>query len=108
VALFSSFRSFFLPFFLSSFLPSFYKQHQMFVYIVIENGTPYPNAFTSYEKAAEAVRANYKAEIDEDTYYKENGMQIVNELFTEESPTGMSRMYVEKGIHIEIHRLPVS
>jgi hypothetical protein len=80
----------------------------MFVYIVIENDTPYPNAFTSYEKAAEAVRANYKAEIDEDTYYKENGMQIVNELFTEESPTGVSRMYVEKGIHIEIHRLPVS
>ena len=80
------------------------KSTKMFVYVVIENGDPYSNAFTSYEKAAEAVRAKYKEIIDEDT----DGMDSVNDLFTPESSTGISKMYVEKGIHIEIHRLPVN
>ena len=80
----------------------------MFIYVVIENGDPYPNAFTSYEKAAEAVRTKHKQAIDEDIYWKDtDGMHSVNDLFTPENPTGMSLMYVEKGIHIEIHRLPV-
>jgi len=80
----------------------------MFVYVVIENGDPYPNAFTSYEKAAEAVRAKFKSQVDEDIYWLGQGeMDSVNDLFTPESPTGVSKMYVEKGIHIEIHRLPV-
>jgi len=76
----------------------------MFVYVVIENGDAYPCAYTTYDKAAEAVRAKYKQVIDDDI---EEGMHSVNDLFTPESPTGMSLMDVEKGIHIEIHRLPV-
>jgi hypothetical protein len=81
----------------------------MFVYVVIENGDPYPNAFTSYEKAAEAVRAKFKTQIAEDIYWlEEDGMHSVNVLHVNESPTGISKMYVEKGIHIEIHRLPVN
>ena len=81
----------------------------MFVYVVIENGDPYPNAFTSYEKAAEAVRAKFKEEIKNDIYWQgQDGMESVNDLFTPESPTGISKMYVEKEIHIEIHRLPVT
>jgi len=80
----------------------------MFVYVVIENGDAYPCAYTTYDKAAEAVRAKYKQVIDDDIEWKESeGMHSVNDLFTPESPTGMSLMYVEKGIHIEIHRLPV-
>jgi hypothetical protein len=79
----------------------------MFVYVVIENGYAYPCAYTSYDKAAEAVRAKYKQVIEDDIEWKE-GMHSVNDLFTPESPTGMSKMYVEKGIHIEIHRLPVT
>ncbi len=75
----------------------------MFVYVVIENGDAYPCAYTTYDKAAEAVRAKYKQVIDDDM----EGMDSVNDLLTLESPTGMSLMYVEKGIHIEIHRLPV-
>ena len=81
----------------------------MFIYVVIENGDPYPNAFTSYEKAAEAVRTKHKQAIDEDLFWKEeDGMHSINVLFSPESSTGMSLMYVEKGIHIEIHRLPVT
>ena len=81
----------------------------MFVYVVIENGDPYPNAFTSYEKAAEAVRAKFKQEIKNDIYWQgQDGTEPVNDLFTQENQTGVSKMYVEKGIHIEIHRLPVS
>ena len=81
---------------------------KMFVYVVIENGDPYPCVYTTYEKAAEAVRFKYKQEIDHDIYWKDtDGMNSVNDLFTPGSPTGMSLMYVEKGIHIEIHRLPV-
>jgi len=76
----------------------------MFVYVVIENGDAYPCAYTTYDKAAEAVRAKYKQVIDDDT----DGIYSVNDLFTPESPTGISKMYVEKGIHIEIHRLPVT
>ena len=81
----------------------------MFIYVVIENGDPYPNAFTTYEKAAEAVRVKYKQVIDNDIEWKDSeGMHSVNDLFTPENPAGISLMYVEKGIHIEIHRLPVS
>jgi hypothetical protein len=81
----------------------------MFVYVVIENGDAYPCAYTTYDKAAEAVRAKYKQVIDDDIEWKESeGMHSVNDLFTPENPTGMSLMYVEKGIHIEIHRLPVT
>lgn len=81
----------------------------MFVYVVIENGDPFPSVYTTYEKAAEAVRAKFKRQVAEDIYWMDqDGMHSVNILHTPESPTGISKMYVEKGIHIEIHRLPVT
>jgi hypothetical protein len=80
----------------------------MFVYVVIENGDPYSTVFTSYEKAANAVRNKHRQAIDEDIYWKdESGMHSVNILHADESPTGVTQMYVEKGIHIYIYRLPV-
>ena len=81
----------------------------MFVYVVIENGTPYPYVYTTYDAAANAVRAKHKQAIDEDLFWKEeDGMHSINVLFAPESSTGMTLKYVEKGIHIEIHRLPVN
>ena len=81
----------------------------MFVYVVIENGDPYPCVYTTYDAAAKAVRTNHKQAIDQDLFWKdENGMHSINVLFAPESSTGITQMYVEKGIHIEIHRLPVT
>ena len=80
----------------------------MFVYVVIENGDPFPSVYTTYEKAAQAVRAKFKRQVAEDIYWlSDTGMNSINVLHTPESPTGISKMYVEKGIHIEIYRLQV-
>ena len=76
---------------------------KMFVYVVLQNGDLYSNAFTSYKMAIEAVQFKHKTSIEID----ENGMNSVHELSVLESPTGLTLLYVEKGICIEIYRLQV-
>ena len=78
----------------------------MNIYIVIENGDPYPDAYRSYKEAVDAVKAKYKESIDEELkWLEENPGQLgCNEIDVPEAQEGHSHLYIEKGIHIEIHK----
>jgi hypothetical protein len=79
------------------------------IYVVIENGDPYPIAYNTYYQAIEAVKTKHKEEIEEELRWLEEnpGQHGCNDVDVRESASGISRLYIEKGIHIEIHRLPV-
>jgi hypothetical protein len=78
------------------------------VYTVVENGDAYPFAFTTYKQAVNEVKRKHKETLDEDERSNEkDGMQSCNEIDVPEAKERITRLYIEKGIHIEIHRLPV-
>ena len=80
----------------------------MEVYTVVENGDAYPFAFTTYKQAVNEVKRKYKETLDEDERSNEKeGMQSCNDIDVPEAKERITRLYIEKGIHIEIHRLPV-
>ena len=78
------------------------------VYVVIENGDPYENVYTSFVSAAEAVNQKYAEEIAEQIR-DSNGYPICSEIdVPEDILTGKTYLYVEKGIHIYIYKLPIT
>lgn len=79
------------------------------IYVVIENGDPYLVAYKTYADAVAAVKAKHKEEIEEElSWLEENpGDHGCNEVDVPEAASGLSRLYIEKGIHIEIHKLPI-
>ena len=80
----------------------------MEVYTVVENGDAYPFAFTTYKQAVNEVKRKHKETLDEDERSNEKErMQSCNEIDVPEAKERITRLYIEKGIHIEIHRLPV-
>ena len=80
-----------------------------YIYVVIENGDPYPAAYMSFTAAVDAVKLKHKEEIEEELkWIKENeGLHGCNEVDVPEAREGPSKLYIEKGIHIEIHKLPL-
>ena len=76
------------------------------MYIVIENGLPYPNIYTSYISAASSVQEKYK-EIIEEEIREAEGYPICSEIDVPEDKSGTTYLYVEKGIHIYIYRLEI-
>ena len=83
----------------------------MEVYTVVENGDAYPLAYATYKQAVNAVKTKHKEALDEDeerSKLPENQGEVsCNEIDVPEAKEGLTRLYIEKGIHIEIHRLPV-
>ena len=80
----------------------------MEIYTVVENGDAYPFAFTTYKQAVNEVKRKHKETLDEDERSNEKErMQSCNEIDVPEAKERITRLYIEKGIHIEIHRLPV-
>jgi len=79
------------------------------VYVVVENGDVYPTAYKTYVAAQKVVYEKHKEEIDRQIKqapeYKD---QILNDITPLENPSGKTDLYVEKGIHIEIHKLPIA
>jgi len=77
------------------------------VYIVIENGDPYAIAYTSFAAASAAVYEKHKDEI-EWQLREAKGNPICSDINVPENKiTGKTYLYVEKGIHIYIYKLPV-
>jgi len=77
------------------------------VYVIVENGDPYPVAYGTFESAVAVVKANHKETIDEQLK-ESDGYPICSDLNTpEDKVTGKTYLYVEKGIHIYIYKLPV-
>jgi len=69
------------------------------VYIAIQNGESYPNAYNTYNLAVEQVKLRNADMLEEPNE--------CNEIDVVESPTGKTYLYIEKGIHIYIYKLPV-
>ena len=77
------------------------------VYVIIENGDPYNVVYQTFESAVAVVKAKHKETIDEQLKEAE-GYPICSDLdVPEDKITGKTYLYVEKGIHIYIYKLPV-
>ena len=78
-----------------------------YVYVVIENGDPYENVYVSYASAVAAVKEKYQETIDEQIR-EQGGGPICSEIdVLEDMLTGKTYLYVEKGIHIYIYKVPI-
>ena len=77
------------------------------VYVVVENGEPYKVAYASFDSAAAAVKERHREEL-EAQLLEAGGGPICTELDVPENMvTGKTYLYVEKEIHIYIHKLAV-
>jgi hypothetical protein len=84
----------------------------MDVYAILVNGELLPNYFNTYEEALDEVKMLYP---DWDDRYDEDGkynQYTINKVEVEEghkmskdSDTNITELYIEKGIHIYIHKL---
>lgn len=78
------------------------------VYVVIENGEPYEKVYTSFASAKAAVNEKYAEEIAEQIRESE-GYPICSKIDEPENiSTGITYLYVEKGIQIYIYKLPIA
>jgi hypothetical protein len=73
----------------------------MYYYVVIENGDPYPILFTSFEQAVMTVKIRHREEI-ETVFHNCCEVDV-----PEDKLSGKTVLYVEKEIHIHIHRFKV-
>ena len=78
------------------------------VYIVIENGDPYSIAYDTFESAVAVVKAKHQKTIDEQLREADGEYDICSDLDASENKiTGKTELYVEKGIFINIYKLPI-
>lgn len=76
------------------------------VYVIVENGEPYPNAFTEYSLAVNVVKQKYK-DWEED---EENEIDVPEGNGLGRKPNkyaDKTELYIEKEIYITIYKLPV-
>jgi len=79
-----------------------------YVYVVIENGDPYPAVYTSFAVAVSAAKVRHAETIIEELL-EADGEPMCSDLDVPENEiTGKTLLYVEKGIHIEICKLPIT
>lgn len=82
---------------------------RLYIYVVVENGDPYPVAYMTFTAAVDAVKLKHREEIEEELEWLQanEGLHGSNDVDVPEAAEGPSKLYIEKGIHIEIHKLPV-
>ena len=79
------------------------------IYVIIENGEPYNVAYQTFDSAVAVVKAKHKETVDEQLREANGVYDICSELDVPENKvTGKTYLYVEKGIHIYIYKLPVA
>jgi hypothetical protein len=77
-------------------------------YIIIENGDPYPTAYKSYAAAVNAVKDKH-CECLFDKIKELGSLEDIESTLADVNPpenteTNKTYLYIEKGIHIYIHR----
>ena len=78
-----------------------------FVYIVVENCIPYLHAHASFASAVAVAKEKHRTTIEEQIL-EADGNPICSDLDVPENTlTGITYLYVEKGIHIYIYKLPL-
>lgn len=82
-----------------------------FVYIIVENGEAYPNAYKTYKSAVDKVKEKHREYLEEqikELYHLDMIESVLADINVPENiEKGISRLYIEKGINIEIHKLPI-
>jgi len=80
------------------------------VYVVVENGELYPEIYSSYESARKAVTTKYAAQLREEweevKEMNDPDFQMAS-VIVDESDTGRTELYIEKGINIIVQRYNV-
>lgn len=82
-----------------------------YIYIVVENGKPYSVSFKNYKSAVEAVKEKHKQYLEKQI--KElSELDMIDLIFSdinlsENIEKNMTQLYIEKGINIEIYKLPI-
>jgi hypothetical protein len=76
-----------------------------FVYVVIEPEVN-PVVFATFADAKASVLEKYREELELQEEEAE-GWPIASEVHVPESTTGVTYLYIEKGINIYIYRLPI-
>jgi len=86
-----------------------YNIRMHYVYIIVENGEAYTEAFEMYDQAVQAVKIKNKEILDwmEEECKKEELPSPYIDIDVVESSSGTTLLYIEKGINIYIHKLPV-
>ena len=78
-------------------------------YVIIENGELYPNPYSTYSGAVAAVKEKHKDYLEEQI--KELGaLDMIESVLAdinvaENTHSGVSRLYIEKGINILIQKM---
>jgi hypothetical protein len=75
-----------------------------FVYVVIETDVD-PVVFATFADAKASVLEKYREELEQQEEEAE-GWPIASDVRAENA-TGVTYLYIEKGIHIYIYRLPI-
>ena len=82
-----------------------------YIYIVVENGEPYPLSFKNYKSAVKAVKEKHKNYLEErikELYDLEMIESVLADINVSENiEKNMTQLYIEKGINIEIHKLTI-
>ena len=82
-----------------------------YIYIVVENGQPYPVSFKNYKSAVKAVKKKHTQYLEEqikELYYLDMIESVLADINVSENvEKNMTQLYIEKGINIEIHKLPI-
>jgi hypothetical protein len=80
------------------------------IYIVIENGEPYSTGFITYKSAVASVKEKHREYLEEQIKELSNLPEIENVLnninVPENLEIGITKLYIEKGINIEIYKIP--
>jgi len=76
-----------------------------FVYVVIEPEVN-PVAFATFADAKASVLENYREVLEFEEEEADGGL-MASDVDVEESDTGVTYLYIEKGINIYIYRLPI-
>ena len=82
-----------------------------YIYIVVENGEPYLAAYKNYKSAVDAVKEKHKQYLEKqikELYYLdmiESALADIN--VSENKEKNITQLYIEKGINIQIHKLPI-
>ena len=76
------------------------------VYVVVENDELYPTLYSTYEKAHAAVQLKYADELNEEREETATwGGHMASQVdVVENTDTGATKLYIEKGVHIIIQR----
>ena len=82
-----------------------------YIYIILENGHLYPIAQKTYKSAVNSIKEKHKEYLEEqikELYHLDMIEEVLSNInVPENTETNITKLYIEKGINIEIHRFRI-